>query len=157
MQCTWEDERQQQCRFDLSADTKEQANAALDALIPRLTEIITSRSVYNKRNCAAPTLRFSIHITQLHKTPSLPKIRALAAALRALRPHLVQSLQETTIHVQTRMQQALLNLVFRLQPPSTPIRVRRAPQLSKLSAAIDLSSLTIADEEAALAQRRSVA
>ena len=156
MQYTWETETQ--CRFDLRANSKAEANAALDALIPQLTQIITSSSNHNKMNSAAPTLRFSIHITQLHKTPSLPKIRALAAALRALRPHLVQSLQETTIHVQTRMQQALLNLVFRLQPPSTPIRVKRDPQLSKLSGTVDLDTLTLSLEESnKLPRHRGVA
>ena len=128
----------------MSADTKEQANRALDDLIPTLTEIITSKSA----DSANPTLLFSIHITQLHKTPALPRIRQLAATLRALRPHLVRSLRETTIHVQTRTQQALLNLVFRLQPPSTPIRVRRSPQLSRLSKTVNLNAITLHEEHA---------
>ena len=70
-------------------------------------------------------LEFQVDIKRLHKTPSLGRIRSLAATLRELRPHLLRNLQQTTIHVQKRLQQRLLQLVFRMQPPATPIRVVR--------------------------------
>ena len=117
MQCTRQEGHPHHYQFDMSATSKDAANQAMDQLIPRLTQLVTSW------NHPQPGLQFRVNITRLDKTPSLAKIRLLAGTLRVLRPHLVKSLRQTTIHVQTRMQRALLRLVFRLQPPATPIRV----------------------------------
>ena len=119
MQCTQDGDTPHHYQFDMSATSRLAANQAMDQLIPRLTQLVTAW------NHPQPGLQFRVNITRLHKTPSLAKIRLLAGTLRVLRPHLVKSLRQTTIHVQTRMQQALLRLVFRLQPPATPIRVVR--------------------------------
>ena len=125
MQCTQDAATPHHYRFDMSAASREAANQALDALIPRLTQLVT---LWDRTQ---PGLQFQIDITRLHKTPSLAKVRLLAGTLRVLRPHLVRSLRQTTIRVQTRTQQALLRLVFRLQPPATPIRVVRCPAAAR--------------------------
>ena len=129
MQCTHDntDTGSDTYRFHLSATTKATANTAMDALLPKLTEIVTD---WGKDQ---PGLQFEVDITQLHKAPSLGKVKALAGTLRALRPHLIRALQHTTIHVHTRTQKALLRLVFMLQPPATPIRVVRSHDASRVT------------------------
>ena len=139
MQCTQDYATPHHYQFDMSAASREAANQCMDALIPRLTQLVTSW------NQPRPGLQFQIDITRLHKTPSLAKVRLLAGTLRVLRPHLIKSLRQTTIRVQTRMQQALLRLVFRLQPPATPIRVVRCPAAAPRHAPCPESPDSIAD------------
>ena len=119
MQHTW-DKNTCVCTFTLAADTRETANSVLDQLVTQLIQNMNIRDNHQIN----PKLKFDIYLNQLTTSPSLGKLKYLARTLREIRPKLIVNLAQTTIHVQSRFQQALMNLVFQLQPPATPIRVQ---------------------------------
>ncbi len=135
MQHTW-DAKTHVCTFRLIADNKETANGVLDALVRQLHDNMNLRT-----DRLTPKLKFDIYLNQLTKSPSLAKLKVLARNLRELRPKLIVNLAQTTIHVQSRFQQALMNLVFQLQPPATPIRVQFHKNLGEDQNTLDESSL----------------
>ena len=108
--------------MDLVTTTQEQANVDVRELQRRIREAVSS----DERG----VVELHVNLHGLKRGPSMNHLRGLAAFMREMRPLLQRRLQKTTICVNSKVQRALLTLVFRLQKPVTPIEVQYAKNLA---------------------------
>ena len=104
----------------LVSSTQEQANTDVQAMQTLIRNAVQMQGAHQ--------LQFSVNLHGLERSPSIRHIRSLASFMREMRPLLQQRLRKTTICVNSKVQRALLTLVFRLQQPATPIEVKYSTQ-----------------------------